>query len=157
MAENFPVALEARVGRSCAPQMQPRFSRRTGASPIPVLLVEDDPDLREVLAEILGEEGFTVRTAEDGLEAVAALAQMPRPTLVLLDWMMPRLDCAGLLSQLETQRALEGLIVIVMTHFEGTIEDARVTRVLRKPYEFDALMEMLEQLCYPARSESARL
>lgn len=136
-------------------ELRPLHPRRAGVAPVPVLLVEDDPDLREVLAEVLAEEGFKVRTAHDGLAAVEVLAQMPRPTIVLLDWMMPRLDGAGFLSLLEARRAFEGLVVVVMTHFEGCIEDARVKRVLRKPYEFDALMELLGQLCYPAPSGSA--
>ena len=42
----------------------------TSPPPCPVLLVEDDPDLRGALAEVLTEEGFTVHTAQDGREAL---------------------------------------------------------------------------------------
>lgn len=56
-----------------------------------VLVVEDNPDLREVLGTILTHHGYCVVTAGDGREAVDRVAQQ-RPDVVLMDLMMPRMD-----------------------------------------------------------------
>jgi DNA-binding response OmpR family regulator len=56
-----------------------------------VLVVDDEPMVREVLARYLEKEGFEVQTAQDGEEALAAF-EASTPTLVLLDLMLPRID-----------------------------------------------------------------
>jgi two-component system, chemotaxis family, chemotaxis protein CheY len=129
--------------RAAAPQ---------GAAPSPILLVEDDPDLRETLADVLSEEGFRVHSAADGLEALALLGQLPRPCVVLLDWLMPRLDGAGLLHRLAERDAFEGLTILVTTNYLGRIPDERVTRVMRKPYDVGDLLQLLDRYCFPAPS-----
>lgn len=63
------------------------------ALPQRLLVVEDDPNERELLAGLLELYGFEVTTCADGAEALAALARGPRPDLVLLDMKMPR--CNG--------------------------------------------------------------
>jgi carbon storage regulator CsrA len=57
-----------------------------------VLVVDDDPHDRELLASLLEMDGCTVETAQDGLEALDALQRLPTPDVVLLDMQMPRLD-----------------------------------------------------------------
>jgi len=61
------------------------------APPSRVLVVDDEPMVREVLARYLEKEGFEVQTAEDGESALAAFEASP-PDLVLLDLMLPRID-----------------------------------------------------------------
>jgi two-component system OmpR family response regulator len=56
-----------------------------------VLVVDDDPYLREVVRYALAREGFTVREAADGAAALASVAEQP-PDLVVLDVLMPELD-----------------------------------------------------------------
>jgi DNA-binding response OmpR family regulator len=56
-----------------------------------VLVVDDEPMVREVLARYLAKEGYAVDVAEDGEQALAAYAQA-LPDLVLLDLMLPRID-----------------------------------------------------------------
>jgi CheY-like chemotaxis protein len=109
----------------------------------PILLVEDDPDMRDALADVLVEEGFSVHTAADGLEALELLPGLPRPCTVLLDWLMPRLGGAGLLQRLAERGALEGLRVLVTTYYEGPIAGEGVTQVLRKPYDIGELLQLL--------------
>ena len=57
-----------------------------------ILLVEDDEDLSEVLADLLTECGYQVATASHGLAALGYLEANPLPSLILLDWMMPVMD-----------------------------------------------------------------
>src|SRR2546425_12254707 len=69
----------------------------TPASPGNVLIVEDDPDIRKMLANLLANEGFHAVAAEDGLEALHLLRTVKHrapdtPCLILLDLMMPRLS-----------------------------------------------------------------
>jgi len=54
-----------------------------------VLVVEDDPDLRETLTALLTHHGYSVHTATNGREALARLRNAPHPGVVLLDLMMP--------------------------------------------------------------------
>ena len=129
--------------------MTPASPRGASWPPRPVLVVEDDDALREVLSEILTEEGFLVRTAADGLEALEQLRGQLRPCAVLLDWLMPRLDGPGLLQRLEEQGALNGLTIVVTTQHPGPISHERVAHVLRKPYDIEDLLPLLDRYCGP--------
>jgi OmpR family response regulator RpaB len=57
-----------------------------------VLIVEDEVRTRDVLIELLGKDGREIVTAGDGLEAMECLTKIPRPRVILLDLMMPRMD-----------------------------------------------------------------
>ena len=75
------------------PPMTNRQPRPKSASPAPlILLVEDDFILRSALTELLGDEGYQVECAANGVEGLRRLLQPPRPALVLLDIMMPHMD-----------------------------------------------------------------
>ena len=57
-----------------------------------VLIVDDDPGIRDGLGEFLAEEGFTVSTAAEGVEALQILRTGIKPVAILLDVMMPPMD-----------------------------------------------------------------
>ena len=80
-----------------------------------VLVVDDDRDVSGTLADILEEAGYRAIVASDGAEALELLRRGPRPSLVLLDLRMPRMD--GYQFQAEKRRdpALEGIPVVVFT------------------------------------------
>ena len=115
----------------------------------PVLVIDDDPDIREALSDVLSEEGFRVHDAADGQAALEQLADLPRPCVLLLDWRMPRLDGKGLLDTLETRDALGGLTVLVQTATPGDVRDRRVTRVFPKPLDLGDVLETLERHTRP--------
>src|SRR5260370_35631662 len=58
----------------------------------PILIVEDDLDIRDALQEILEDEGYLPYAAANGAEALEVLDRVPKPGLVLLDLMMPVMD-----------------------------------------------------------------
>lgn len=58
-------------------------------SRVPLLVVEDDTEISYLLEFMLSREGYDVKKAADGLEAIAAIDSMPLPKLVLLDIMLP--------------------------------------------------------------------
>ena len=77
-----------------------------------VLIVDDEAPVRELLSDYFVERRFTVNTAADGQEALAAFAR-ERPDVVLLDVRMPRLDGLSVLRRL--READPGVAVIMVT------------------------------------------
>jgi len=76
-----------------------------------VLIADDDHKITEMLRRTLSYEGYSVLTAADGQEALA-LAQAQRPDLVILDWMMPKLDGVEVARRL---RAADGMPILMLT------------------------------------------
>lgn len=79
-----------------------------------VLVVDDDPTMRDLLRRILEREGFTVATAASGSEGLL-LAQQLRPDIITLDVMMPAMDGWSLLSRLKEIEELKDIPVIMVT------------------------------------------
>src|SRR5687768_7389253 len=88
---------------------------RVTASPLTVLLVEDDSDIRETVGEVLGDHGYRVVTAGHGADALAQLRDGARPDVILLDLMMPVMDGAAFRSEQKADPELAAIPVIVMT------------------------------------------
>jgi CheY-like chemotaxis protein len=79
-----------------------------------VLVVDDDPDAREVLSDIVESLGLAVRVAEDGSAALDTAINEP-PALILLDLMMPRMDGFSTLARLRSIPRTRRVPVIVVT------------------------------------------
>jgi PAS domain S-box-containing protein len=103
-------------------QIVDRFQPGTRAGPI--LVVEDDADLRGQVAAYLRREGFPVTEAENGVHALASVAA-ERPCLVLLDLMMPEMDGFGFLRALRDLSECGDLPVVVLTAKDITADDRR--------------------------------
>jgi DNA-binding NtrC family response regulator len=86
-----------------------------------ILVVDDENDIRELVREILSEEGYIVETAANAAEARAACAQQA-PDLVLLDIWMPDTDGISLLREWQQSQALTAPVVMMSGH--GTVETA---------------------------------
>lgn len=79
-----------------------------------ILIVEDESDLRELLAWSLAQAGFEVAAAEDG-EIALRNARAARPDLVLLDLMLPKLDGLNVCRRLRSEPATADVPVIIVT------------------------------------------
>lgn len=79
-----------------------------------ILLVDDDLTLREMYAERLKAEGFSVEMAKDGEEAIRKATDL-RPNLILLDVMMPKINGLDVLKRLKEQEGTGEIPVIVLT------------------------------------------
>jgi CheY-like chemotaxis protein len=117
----------------------------------PVLIIEDDPDLRDALRVLLSGEGYQVTTAADGREGLARMGAPPRPGVILLDLMLPRMDGFEFrVRQLEDPE-LAAIPVIVLSG-GGDVEQkaARlgVAASLMKPLDFQVLLDCLAR-CLP--------
>jgi CheY-like chemotaxis protein len=103
-----------------------------------VLIVDDEPDVREYLAQILRDAGFTVVTAADGEEGLAIIRRSP-PDFISLDLVMPRMSGHKLLYELRKDKALSRIPIVVVTahaHDElghGDLHDIMQNRVISGP------------------------
>jgi adenylate cyclase len=89
-----------------------------------VLVVEDDMDMRGRLLETLSEEGWETDEAENGHVALKRISET-RPTLILLDLMMPEMDGFEFLTELRTKAYHTKIPVVVVTGADLTEEDHR--------------------------------
>ena len=90
--------------------------------PCPVLVVEDQADLRELVRRMLEQEGWVVAEAENGRVALDRVAEN-RPELIVLDLMMPEMDGFSFLESLRQHEPWRSIPVIVMTAKDLTAED----------------------------------
>jgi signal transduction histidine kinase/CheY-like chemotaxis protein len=95
---------------------------RNNASTRPVLVVEDDASVREIVRRALSLEGLKVVEAANGIEALARLAESP-PSLILLDLMMPELDGFGFIDELRRSDEWAKIPVVVLTAKDISSED----------------------------------
>ncbi|RKH17524.1 response regulator [Corallococcus praedator] len=112
----------------------------------PVLVVEDDDDVRAAIAEILEGEGYEVAVAANGREALDELVHLRAPCLILLDLRMPVLDGAGFLLNLRSDwPRLRDVPVLVLTAVDS--EPPPDTQgLLRKPIIPDELLASVGRL-----------
>jgi signal transduction histidine kinase/ActR/RegA family two-component response regulator len=132
-----------------AAESEPAERGFAAGGPIPVrrerlLLVDDDPLVREVLAGQMEELGYRVTRAHSGPAALARLDAGEQPDIMITDYAMPGLNGAVLLA--EARRRLPGLPVLLLTGFADNslrldmVEwDPNITLLLRKPVSSDAL------------------
>jgi DNA-binding NarL/FixJ family response regulator len=112
-----------------------------------LLLIEDDDELRELLATALGFESFTVHRAADGPSGIH-LARQHRPHLILCDVMMPGMDGYSVLATLRADPALSSIPFIFLTA-RGEKKDLRQGMIsgaddyLTKPVAIDELLQAI--------------
>jgi CheY-like chemotaxis protein len=124
-----------------------------------VLVVDDDPDIRESLETVLGIHGHPVATAADGSEAINLLRTEPgRPCLILLDLMMPGMNGFEFRAELEADPTFSKIPVIIITG-AGVLVDEKAgslrAEVLRKPFDLKALLSTVKRFCNAGSYASA--
>jgi CheY-like chemotaxis protein len=103
-----------------------------------VLVVDDEPDVRDYLTQILRDAGFQVQMAGDGVEALELIRKEP-PDFISLDLVMPRKSGHKLLYELRKDRALSRIPVLIVTAHardelgKGDLEDIVDNRVISGP------------------------
>ena len=110
-----------------------------------ILVVEDDADLQTALLEGLKDEGYEVRAAPNGLEALAELlSDDERPSLILLDLMMPLMNGWQFLDERIHYPGLSSIPVLVLTASTHA-RPAQAAAVLRKPIQPIELFETVRK------------
>jgi two-component system, chemotaxis family, chemotaxis protein CheY len=113
-----------------------------------ILVVDDDPDILEALSEILEAEGFEIRRARNGKEALERLEPAP-PQLILLDLMMPVMDGWEFAQRMRQKPvAISSIPLIVLSADRNVgskaLEIGAVGH-LAKPFELNDLLEMVRR------------
>ena len=119
-------------------------------SPRSVLLVEDDPELRRFVVAALRLDGYAVRVATDGDEALVLASQAP-PDLVLLDLRLRRVDGWQVLAFFQADTRLRNVPIVVLTASAGQLERERAraagaTDYLVKPIGTDQLLDTVARI-----------
>jgi CheY-like chemotaxis protein len=110
-----------------------------------VLVVDDDFDLRQIVREILQEEGYEVETAANGREALRRLQRSDPPRVVVLDLMMPVMDGWQLLAELQRDATLAKIPVVVITASKAGLLDGTRHELLTKPLDYFALVASVDR------------
>jgi CheY-like chemotaxis protein len=115
----------------------------------PVLIVEDDADLREMMAQLLSLEGFQTATAANGREALEYLHHSESPDVILLDLMMPVMDGWEFRRLQQADPALAAVPVIVLSALDqNRTADVTASAFLKKPLDFDRLLQLVRSYCH---------
>jgi CheY-like chemotaxis protein len=112
-----------------------------------ILVVEDDQDIREAVAELLELEGYSVSSASNGQEGLNVLATLRQPCLVLLDLMMPVLTGYEFLERLRITGTQSLVPVLIMTASHVTELPDGAAGLLRKPVEMTHLLQAVARFC----------
>jgi len=124
-----------------------------------ILVVDDERVIREILAEFLALEGFSVHTVEDGEKALTELRLRPYD-LLITDLKMPRLSGLQLLETIEAERL--GVLTVLMTGF-GTVETAIEAMkkgaydYLLKPFKVEEVIHVVERALYRQRLQAENI
>ena len=112
-----------------------------------VLIVDDDPDIRDAVGECLRYEGYDVHSAADGRDALDRLEYGLRPDVILLDLMMPVLNGFDVLEALKSRPEWKSIPVVIVSANRGyEAEDlSGAVSILRKPVNVDRLLAAVEQ------------
>jgi CheY-like chemotaxis protein len=125
------------------------FAEAVGGETEDILIVEDDPDLREVLDITLQAEGYAVATASDGAEALARLqsrVDKTRPRLILLDLRMPVMNGWQFRERQRQDPELAEIPVVVLSaalDLPVRASDLKADAYLPKPVALDRLLEIV--------------
>jgi CheY-like chemotaxis protein len=129
----------------------PTWTQKMSPAPLKrILLVEDDADIQEAMVELLVEEGFEVRAANNGAEAFRQLADVAfRPQLILLDLMMPIMDGHAFRNRQLQDPLYKAIPVVVISADRNAKEKSvqmQAAAFLAKPVNLDELLSTLATL-----------
>jgi len=142
---SFDAATLRRISQISLPEQEPVSYHAPEGEPARIMVVEDDSDLREALAALLDDAGYDVATAAHGREALGELSSLRRPSLVLLDMMMPVLDGWGFMAACKRDPALSSIPVVVVSAGSSALFDSApgACAYLSKPLDRTKLLQTI--------------
>lgn len=113
-----------------------------------ILVIEDDPSIREALKITLEVEGYEVTLASNGKEGLELVKKMPRPCLILLDLMMPIMNGFEFLNFREKDVFIAPIPVVIVSAFSDQKNKMENTQgFIKKPVRLDHLLDLVQQYC----------
>jgi two-component system alkaline phosphatase synthesis response regulator PhoP len=115
-----------------------------------VVLVDDEPNIRETVAFILEAEGIEVETGADGVEGLEAVKRC-KPKVVLLDVMMPRMDGYEVCREIRSTPELEGVFVMILTARGQKSDEVKALEVgadlyMSKPFDDEVVLQVINEV-----------
>jgi CheY-like chemotaxis protein len=123
--------------------------------PLPILVVDDDQEIRDAVGGILSDEGYRVEFADNGQTALEILEKGERPCIVLLDLMMPVMDGWVFMRRLRAATKFSDVPVVAITAVPR-VQAPPTTGFLEKPLSLGPLLEMIEKYCHEEGRPSGR-
>jgi len=117
-----------------------------------VLLVDDDDDVRDAIADLLRIRGYKVTTAEDGRAALDVIGRSALPCVVLLDLVMPGMDGWHFLAVIRADPVLATIPIVIASAHAATHPPTGTNEVLHKPFDLAELFAVVERHCGPPPS-----
>ena len=115
-----------------------------------VMIVEDDPDVRESIVEVLEDNEYCVLGAANGKDALEKLRAGKKPCVILLDMMMPIMDGWEFRALQVKDPELNEIPILVLTahaNIEEATSGMHAAGTLRKPVKLDSLLAAVDPLC----------
>ncbi len=115
-----------------------------------ILTVEDDIAIRESIREILESVGYLVETACNGQEALDVLHCKTKPSLILLDLMMPVMNGWQFIDEVIKDESLSTVPIIIISAvtFQGVLGDKpNIIKVIKKPVSIEQLLRVVKEVC----------
>lgn len=127
-----------------------------------ILVADDNDDIREAIVEALENEGYQVSSARDGNEALKILKDLPVPTLILLDLMMPVMSGWEFLDaqKSDARFAAHQVVTISAVNPNQSIEDPTPLHTagsIQKPFSLGKLWEKVAEFCGPPPNGAGHL
>jgi DNA-binding response OmpR family regulator len=115
-----------------------------------IIVVDDDPSIRAIVADLFALEGFAVRVAEDGEEALR-LVRERRPAVIVLDYSMPRMNGAAFCGAFAGELGRDGTSIVLLTaaadrDLAFIRELCAAEALVRKPFDVDDLLATVAAL-----------
>lgn len=141
--DGVPGELAAKRGAARAPPLPSKDLSLKRENKVTVLIVDDEEDIREAVSEALSNEGYEVHGAGDGAQALEAAREL-RPSLVLLDLMMPGMNgwefCAAQRNDPEISR-----IPVVVVSALGRVNGLDAAGFIEKPFDLTELLNAVKR------------
>jgi CheY-like chemotaxis protein len=112
-----------------------------------VLVIEDEPIIRENIQLLLELEGYPVKTASNGEEGLQILRTLPHPCLILLDLLMPVMNGFEFLESKSHNEIIASIPVCVLSGVAEKPRDLKASAFLKKPLDFNVLLKFVRQYC----------
>jgi CheY-like chemotaxis protein len=116
-----------------------------------VLVVDDDPAIRGLVADALRSEGYAVDLAAHGREALEAM-RARKPSAVVLDLMMPVMDGFSFMEACHLEQLCDGVHIVVISAVHDALQrvsEVPVTACIAKPFDLDDLVRTVGQFARP--------
>ncbi|MEO5971300.1 MAG: response regulator [Bdellovibrionia bacterium] len=122
---------------------------KTGSKSGRILIVEDEPEIRENLQMFLEFEGFQIFSASNGKEALDILRTMATPCLILLDLLMPVMTGREFLEAKSREGRFAGIPVYVVSGIANAPHLMGTVGFVQKPIELDGFLKKVKEYCSP--------